>query len=128
MKESVGKLSDEIGYTYVKFVQILHFKCMQFIVCQSIKLFKKKKKMRLVVKEGEEEQVWRKRYGFIVRSVQFGGAGRNSSACFPWQEVRSWGDMGQEFQLARTAEAHGPKSFTSFILCLKGENVHCTYP
>lgn len=25
------------------FVQILHFKCMQFIVCQSIKLFKKKK-------------------------------------------------------------------------------------
>ena len=28
--------------------------------------------MRLVVKEGEEEQVWRKRYGFIVRPVQFG--------------------------------------------------------
>ena len=73
MKESVGKLSDEIGYTYVKFVQILHFKCMEFIVCQSIKLFKKKKKkMRLVVKEGEEELVWRKRYGFIVRPVQFG--------------------------------------------------------
>lgn len=72
MKESVGKLSDEIGYTYVRFVQILHFKCMQFIVCQSIKLFKKKKKMRLVVKEGEEKQVWRKRCGFIVRPVHFG--------------------------------------------------------
>lgn len=28
--------------------------------------------MRLVVKEGEEEKVCRKMYGFIVRPVQFG--------------------------------------------------------
>lgn len=36
--------------------------------------------------------------------------------------------MGQEFQLARIAETHCPKSLTFFILCLQGGNVHGAMP
>ena len=34
--------------------------------------------MSLVVKEGEEEQVWRKRYGFIVRPKLFSLGGQRN--------------------------------------------------
>ena len=52
----------------------------------------------------------------FVRSVQFGGARRNFSACFPWQEVRGWGSRERGFslpeQLRPTAQSHShPSSY-----------------